>query len=119
MADSILVWGLRMPTLVGVDEWERRVQQELVVNLRMQCDCRVAAGSDELDDALDYAAVSQLLLRRGEVGEYRLIEALAEDLAESVLEKFPQIQSLWLQLQKPGAVPEAEWVGIEIERKRD
>ena len=44
-----------------------------------------------------------------------MLEALAEALAELLREEFG-VSWLRLTLRKPGAVPEAEYVGVRIER---
>lgn len=61
MADSVLIEGLVVETVVGVYDWERKVDQRLLVDLEMAWDNRVPGASDDVGDALDYAAVSELV----------------------------------------------------------
>ena len=74
-----------------------------------------AAAHDALADALDYAAVSARILAFAEEARFELVETFAERLAEVLLREFAMT---WLRLRvgKPGAVPEARMVGVEIER---
>ena len=76
---------------------------------------RRAAASDGIDDALDYAAVSKRLLSFIEGSEFQLIETMAEQVAQILLEEF-QVPWLRLRLCKPGAVAAAKDVGVLIER---
>lgn len=119
-ADLVLINGLRVTTRIGVDDWERKVDQELTLNLKLQPadGFAKAASSDAIDDALDYAAVSQCLVERAAQCHYQLIEALAEDLIGTIFEQFPAVQKIQLELRKPGAVPAATWVGLSLERQR-
>ncbi len=107
--------GLRAEAVIGVYDWERRVRQELVLDLEMAGDNRRAAASDHVEDALDYAAVSQAVLDYIEGSEFQLIETLAERLAELVLREF-DVSWLRIEVAKPGAVKDADSVGVVIER---
>ncbi len=113
--DTVFIRGLRARTVIGVYDWERRVRQELVLDLEMAGDNRRAAASDHVEDALDYAAVSQTVLAYIESSEFQLIETLAERVADLVMRDF-EVPWLRLRLAKPGAVPQAQDVGVLIER---
>jgi len=81
----------------------------------MGTDIRRAAGSDSIDDALNYKAVAKRLIAYVEVAQFQLVETLAEKIAEIVITEF-QVPWLHLRLSKPGAVRGAQDVGIIIER---
>jgi len=113
--DIVFIRELRADTVIGVYDWERGIRQTVVLDLEMAGDNRAAADSDQIDKALDYAAVSQRLVSFMENSEFRLIETLAERLADIVLDEF-QVPWLRLRLAKPGAVADARDVGVVIER---
>ena len=113
--DTVYIRGLRAEAVIGVYDWEREIRQPLVLSLEMASDNRRAAGSDHLEDALDYAAISSRVLSYIEGSEFQLIETLAERIAALVMDEF-QVSWLRLQLDKPSAVAEAETVGVAIER---
>jgi len=113
--DIVFIRELRASTIIGVYDWEREVRQTVVLDLEMASDNRRAAASDDLDDALDYAAVSARLLAFIESSDFQLIETMAEQVATIVLEEF-NVPWLRLRVCKPGAVAQANDVGILIER---
>ena len=113
--DTVYIRGLRTEAVIGVYDWERDIRQPLVLSLEMASDNRRAASSDHIDDALDYAAISSRVLSYIEGSELHLIETLAEGIAGLVMEEF-KVPWLRLQLDKPGAVAEADTVGVAIER---
>lgn len=115
MSDSILIEGLVVETIVGVYDWEREVTQVLVVDLEMAWDNRIPGASDDVADALDYAAVSALVEQCLKALKPKLLEHGAEVLAERLQREFG-IGWLRLTLRKPGAVPAARSVGACIER---
>ncbi len=71
--------------------------------------------SDQIDDALDYAAIATRVLSFIEGSEFQLIETLAEQIAALIMREF-HVPWLRLRLSKPGAVPQAKDVGVLIER---
>tara|TARA_R110002096_G_scaffold189719_1_gene370403 strand:+ start:6123 stop:6605 length:483 start_codon:yes stop_codon:yes gene_type:complete len=115
LADSVKIEGLVVETVVGVYDWEREVAQALVVDLEMAWDNRIPGASDDVADALDYAAVSALAEQCLKDLKPKLLEHGAEVLAERLQREFG-IGWLRLTLRKPGAVPAARSVGVCIER---
>ncbi|WP_261977567.1 dihydroneopterin aldolase [Marinobacter sp. F3R11] len=115
MADSVLIEGLVVETVVGVYDWERDVTQALVVDLEMAWDNRIPGMSDDVSDALDYAAVSARVESCLKELKPQLLEHGAEVLAGVILQDFG-VGWLRLTLRKPGAVPAARSVGVCIER---
>lgn len=115
MSDWVFVQGLKVDTVIGVFDWERRIRQRVVFDLDLQLDIQTAGQSDDLRDTVDYAAVSQRVIAFTNMASYELIESLAEAVASLLLREFA-LQRVRLRLSKPGAVPEADNVGVLIER---
>ena len=113
--DIVFIRELRADTVIGVYDWERSIRQSVVLDLEMAADNRLAAGSDRIEDALDYAALSARVLSFIEGSEFRLIETMAEQVAAIVMGEFG-VPWLRLRLCKPGAVAAARDVGVLIER---
>ena len=102
MADTVLIEGLVVETVVGVYDWEREVT-------------RVPGRTDDVADALDYAAVSARVETCLQALRPQLLEHGAEVLAKALQDEFG-ITWLRLAIRKPGAVPTAQAVGVQIER---
>lgn len=115
MADIVFIEGLAVETVIGVYDWEREITQRLLVDLEMAWDNRVPGGSDNVADALDYAAVSERVTSCLQTLQPALLETAAEALANMLQETFG-VRWLRLTLNKPGAVPSAANVGVRIER---
>ncbi len=113
--DIVFIKGLKARATVGVFEWERHIRQQLVVDLELRADVAHAAQSDALEDTVDYKAISQRVVEFIEASEYRLVESLAEALAELIREEFA-VSWLRLRMAKPFAVRTAQEVGVVIER---
>ncbi len=113
--DIITIEDLKVETIIGVNAWERKVKQMLVLNLEIGCDTEKCAATDNIDDALNYDQLSQQIIEHVCASEYQLIETLANKVADMIIESH---SSPWLRLtvNKPGAIPQAKNVSITIER---
>ena len=115
MTDTVFIKGLKAASVIGCYDWERDIRQTLVIDLELKSDFTRAAQTDALEDALDYAAVSQRVIAVCEGSRFQLLEALAEHVVSIVLAEF-SIERLRMTITKPGAVAEAEGVGVVIDR---
>ena len=113
--DIVFVSDLRIRTIIGIYEWERRVRQSISLDLEMGTDIARAAASDAIGDTLDYKAVSKRLIEFVEASEFQLVETLAERIADIVRSEFG-VPWLRLTVHKPGAVRGSRDVGVVIER---
>ncbi len=103
MTDYVSVRDLSVAAVIGVHDWEREVEQTLLVSVDMipaAGGVRRAAATDDLADALDYSAVANAIAAVLREGKFRLIETAAERVAERLLADFP-VTWLRLEVRKP------------------
>ncbi|WP_303908530.1 dihydroneopterin aldolase [Thiohalomonas denitrificans] len=117
MTDIIYLNDLKIDTVIGVFEWERRIKQTISIDLEMAADIRKAAQSDHIDDTLNYKAVAKRLITFVEESRFQLVETLAERVAAIVTEEF-NVPRVKVRINKKGAVRYAGDVGIIIERSK-
>lgn len=113
--DIVYINDLKVDTVIGIFDWERRIRQTVSLDLEMATDISRAAASDHIDDALDYKAIGKRIIAFIEASEYQLVETLAEKVAELVRQEF-SVPWLKLRLSKPGALRGSRDVGVIIER---
>jgi len=113
--DKVFIQGLSIQTTIGFFEWEKQIKQTLVFDIEMAWDIKPAAANDELAKTLDYADVSVEIDKFANANPVDLIETLAERLANHLMARY-QIPWLKLTVGKPGAVHNAQTVGVVIER---
>ena len=113
--DKIFLRELRIETIIGFWEWERRVKQIVSIDLEIGTDARVAAGSDAIAGTLNYEQLAERLLAFVGAAKFQMVEALAAAIAEITIREFA---APWVKVSvaKPGAVPAAREVGVVIER---
>jgi len=113
--DTIFLRDLRIDTVIGIYDWERRIQQTVSFDIEMGADIRRAAASDNIIDTLDYKSVAKRLIQYVGESEFNLVETLAERVAAIIMEEF-SVPWVRVTLNKVGAVRGAAGVGIIIER---
>lgn len=113
--DTVFINDLRIETVIGIYDWERKIRQTVALDLEMAFDNRIPAASDRIEDTLDYKAVAKRLIGFVEASHFELVETLAERCAELVRNEFG-VAWLRLRLAKPGAVTGSAAVGVTIER---
>lgn len=113
--DTIFLNDLRVETVIGIYDWERRIRQTVSINLEIAADIRRAAASDAIEDTLNYKAVAKRLIEFVEGSSFQLVETLAERIAGIVVTEF-DVPRVKVTLNKPGAIRGARDVGVCIER---
>jgi dihydroneopterin aldolase len=113
--DIVFLHGLRLETVIGLWEWERRIKQTLVIDIDMGTDLKPAGASDSIDDTIDYKSVTKRLLRLADEHSFLLVEALAERIAQILLGEFG-LRWVRIRINKKGAVRQVRDVGVIIER---
>jgi len=116
--DKVLIEGLRVNAVIGIFEWERQIEQPVLIDLVMAVDTRTAAVSDDIQDAVNYALVAEQVTELTQSLKPQLLETLANKLAIMILNNFSTVQTIQVKVKKPLAVKSAQAVGIEIIRER-
>jgi len=113
--DIIFLRELKVTTLIGVYEWEKRVPQTLQLDLDIALPDSRACQTDNIDDALDYSKVAQHIQTVLGEGHFSLLESLAEHIAQIILKDF---NAPWVKVSvaKLQAIRNCKMVGVSIER---
>lgn len=113
--DIIFLREIRVDTLIGIYEWEKRVPQTLQIDLEIGLPNSRACHSDDIADALDYAKIIAHIRDVLQSRHFNLLEALAEHIAQILLDDF---RAPWVKVSvaKPQAIRDSKMVGISIER---
>lgn len=115
--DMIYIKGLKVDTIIGIYDWEQRTRQRVVLDINIELDLSHAAKTDDISNTCNYASISEQVTEYIQNSHFQLIETLAEQTAELIFRQFA-IPKLSLRVSKPGAVGNADAVGVLIERSR-
>ena len=86
--DIIFLHDLRIETVIGIWEWERKIRQTVAIDLEMSADIAKAAATDSVEDTLNYKLVAKRLQQYVGDSSFQLVETLAEKIAGIVLDEF-------------------------------
>ena len=113
--DKIFLDELRIETIIGIWDWERKIRQTVIVDLEMSADIAKAAASDEVEDTLNYKKVAKRVQQFVGESSFQLVETLAERIAAIIRDEFG-VAWVRVRVHKPGAIRGSKDVGVEIER---
>ena len=101
-SDKIQLEGMVFYGYHGVNAAEQELGQRFVVDLEVQRDLRQAGGSDELRDTVNYSHLFRLVKEVVEGPSRRLLESVAEAIAQGVLDGF-EVDAVRVRVKKPEA----------------
>ena len=114
MTDIVSIRDLRVPTVIGVYDWEREIEQALTFAVDMAADVARAAARDDIKDTLDYSAVAHTIKCVVIEGKFQLIETAAEHVAQRLIADFGLD---WVRVEVVKPIPsEGYTAAITIER---
>jgi dihydroneopterin aldolase len=114
--EVITIKDLAVSYHVGVPEAERAKPQRLLITVEMKKDVGNACVSDDLSATIDYGAVARRLQSFGQGKSWKLIEKLAHDIAQMILEEF-RPAAVAVEVKK-FVIPDANYVSVRLERGR-
>jgi len=115
--DKIFLNELKVDTIIGIWDWERKIRQTVIIDLEMSADIARAAATDSVEDTLNYKSVAKRIQSFVSDSSFQLVETLAERIAGIVRDEF-DVQWVKVRVNKPGAIRGSKDVGILIERGR-
>ncbi len=103
----------------GAFEEERKLGQRFEIDVELGLDFSKAAAEDRLDLSVDYEKIYQSILGTVTEKKYYLLEAVAQNVANHILEHFA-VDEATVRVRKPN-VPirgSLDHVEVEITRRR-
>ena len=115
--DTILVRDLRVEVLIGIHKRERYVPQSVSIDLDIGIPGASVFASDKVADTIDYEQVALKIKALAASGHFKLVETFADRIAKLLIDDF---KAPWVKVSaaKIGILPNAKFVGVSIERRR-
>ena len=86
--DKIFLTELKIDTIIGIWEWERKIRQTVIIDLEMSADIAKAAATDSVEDTLNYKSVAKRIQSFVGDSSFQLVETLAERIAGIIRDEF-------------------------------
>jgi len=113
--DTIFLEQVKVQTKLGVPEWERLVEQTIILDIEIRIDLSKSCKSDSIQDTIDYGVVVGRVRESLSQNSFKLVEALAEHVCHLILSEFGGV-SVKVRISKPGILPGLKALGVQIER---
>lgn len=103
MADRIELSGLECFGHHGVFDFEKQEGQPFIVDVTCWMNFGAAGASDDLSDTVDYGALAELVAAVVEGPARDLIETVATEAAEKIMDTFGALHAVEVTIHKPKA----------------
>jgi dihydroneopterin aldolase len=114
MADLIEIKGIKSFGYHGVLESEKVTGQDFYVDVVLEVDLSRASVSDNVADTINYAEVTDLVIREITGNPVSLIEKLAGNIADRIKATYPQATTVSITVHKPQAPVNAQVKDISV-----
>lgn len=121
MKDCIFVRGIELFARHGVFAEEAALGQRFEIDIECELDATPYSRTDDEDAAVRYDHIYETVRSTVVDGErVKLIETLAERLAGAVLEGYPAVERVTVEVRKPSAPVPGPFgsIGVRIARER-
>jgi FolB domain-containing protein len=113
--DRIEIKDLLLRGIIGINDWERENEQDILISITIYADLRRAGETDDIEHSVNYRTVTKRVIEHVESSEHFTVETLAAKIAQICLEESGVLR-VRVRVEKPGALRFAKSVGVEIER---
>ena len=109
---KITIVDLEVFWCVGVTDEERAKPQRLLLTVDMSLDFSSASVSDRIEKTINYQTVAEHLLKFGEGRSWKLLEKLAANIADRVLDEYKP-NAVMVEVKK-FSIPQAKFVSVSM-----
>lgn len=113
---TIHITDLKLRTVIGIFAWERKIKQDVILNIALTFNAKKAAKTDNVKDTVDYKNLTKKIIAKVESSKYFLIEKLAAQVL-SIIRKTPGVLEATVRIDKPGALRFAKSVSVTLTSK--
>lgn len=118
--NKVIIRGLEVSACHGVKDFEKIQPQPFIFDADIYFDFFAAASSDNIDETINYSAVSKIIVAVARDNCFNLIEKLAYECAYAVMESVPASRIV-LTVYKPQAPMKQKFdsVGVTVDVSRE
>jgi D-erythro-7,8-dihydroneopterin triphosphate epimerase len=114
---TIYIRDLALRGIIGIQDWEREKQQDLIINITVDYDATRAAETDDIAHAVDYKALKQKVIKLVESSRFNLVEKLAAEILRIAMEDV-RVTAASVTIDKPHALRFARSVAVMMSSQR-
>ena len=109
---TITIKNLRLRTIVGIEDFERKNKQDVVLNISIESNADQAIAGDDIDHACDYKTITKKIITTVEDSTFYLLEKLTDTVLQLIMEH-PRVTAAAVEIDKPHALRFADSVSVK------
>ena len=114
---KINIRDLRLRTFIGINEDEKKNQQDVVINIRIHYQAEKAVTFNVIEEALNYRTITKRVITHVERNRFLLLERMTDEVLSLVMEH-PQVMWADVTIDKPHALRFSDSVSISLSARR-
>ncbi len=113
----IKIKNLKLHTILGVYNWEKTFNREIIINAEIETDFTRSLESDNVEDTIDYDVITTKIKKLVTDNQFKLIEKMAQEMMNKIMED-ARIKRCKLEIDKVGVIEFVESFSVTIEQHR-
>ena len=113
----IKIKNLRLTTIIGIYEWEKTFDREIIINLKITTDFNQSLISDNIESTIDYEEIVKQIKQIVASSKAELVEKLAEEIISAIMTD-NRVKKCRLEVDKLKPLADVESFSITLTRKR-
>lgn len=114
----IHVKNLRLRTIIGIFDWERKIKQDIVINYSFTIDGSDVRETDSIESTVDYKSLTKQIIDDVERSDFYLLEKLAQHVLDHIM-RDDRIREATVEVDKPNALHYADSVSVLCRATRE
>ena len=114
---TVRISNLKLQTIIGINDWERKKKQTILINISFKYDAQNAIKTDDIKHTIDYKTLTKQIIKAVKSTEFLLLEKLTNFILDIVM-SYSIIKEATVRVDKPLALRFADSVSVELIRKR-
>lgn len=113
----IKIKNLKLHTNLGIHNWEKTFNREIIINAEIESDALRGLESDNILDTIDYDVITTKIKNLIAQNQFKLIEKMAQEVMNRIMED-TRVKRCKLEIDKVGVVEFVESFSVTIEQQR-
>jgi len=115
---KINIRDLRLRTFIGINDDEKKNQQDVVINIQIHYHAQKAVTFNVIEEALNYRTITKKVITHVEQNRFLLLERMTDEVLSLVMEH-PQVMWADVTIDKPHALRFSDSVSISLSARRE
>ncbi len=114
----IKIKNYKVTANIGIYDWEKNVNRELIINAEIETDYLASFQSDDISDTIDYDSIYSKIKNYFKSSKVKLIEKIAGDLINLIMED-QRIKRCKLEVDKMRVFEDIDSFSVTVEQTQN